>query len=113
MFTVIANWVLSALALYIVTRIVPGITVDDFGSALIAALVIGLVNALVKPLFIILTLPATILTLGLFLLVINALMLMLASSFTPGFRVDGFGTALIGSILLSIITALLQSLVRS
>lgn len=113
MFTIIANWILTALALYIVTRILPGFQVDDFGSALVAVIVIGLVNALVKPLFIILTLPATILTLGLFLLVINALMLMLASSFTPGFRVDGFGTALIGSILLSLITAILQSLVRS
>lgn len=113
MFTVVANWVLTALALYVVTRILPGFQVDDFGSALIAVIVIGLVNALVKPLFIVLTLPATILTLGLFLLVINALMLMLASSVTPGFRVDGFGTALIGSILLSLITALLQSLVRS
>ena len=113
MFTILANWVLSALALYLVTRILPGFQVDDFGSALIAVIIIGLVNALVKPLFIILTLPATILTLGLFLLVINALMLMLASSFTPGFRVDGFGTALIGSILLSIITSFLQLLVRS
>lgn len=113
MFTILANWVLSALALYIVTRIVPGIVVDDFGSALVAVIIIGLVNALVKPLFIILTLPATILTLGLFLLIINALMLLLASSITPGFRVDGFGTALIGSILLSIITTILHSLVRS
>jgi len=113
MFTVIANWIVSALALYIVTRILPGFHVDDFGSALVAVLVIGLVNALVKPLFIILTLPATILTLGLFLLVINALMLMLASSITPGFRVDGFGTAILGSILLSLITSFLHALVRS
>ncbi len=113
MLTIVANWFLSALALYLVTRIVPGIKVDDFGSALIAVLVIGLVNALVKPLFIILTLPATILTLGLFLLVINALMLMLASSFSPGFRVEGFGTALVGSILFSIISSLLQSFVRT
>ncbi|HUD19691.1 MAG TPA: phage holin family protein [Patescibacteria group bacterium] len=109
----IANWFLNAVALYLVSRILQGIHIHDFWSALIAAAVIGLVNALVKPVFLLLTLPITIITLGLFTFVINACMLLLASALTPGFKVDGFVTALIGSILLSIISTILHSLVRS
>lgn len=112
MITLVAHWVLNALALFIVSRILPGIYVSDFGTALIAALVIGLVNALVKPILVFLTLPITIVTLGLFLLVLNALMLLIAGSITPGFRVDGFVTALIGSILLSVVSTILHSLVQ-
>ena len=108
----IIRWFVNAIALYIVTRILPGIQLADFGSALVAVLVIGLVNALIKPILLLLTLPITILTFGLFSLVINALMLMLAGNLTPGFQVDGFGTALIGSILLSIITTILHSLAK-
>lgn len=107
----IANWVLNALALYLVSKILTGIQLRDFWSALIAVAVIGLVNALIKPILLLLTLPITILTLGLFTFVINALMLLLASSFAPGFHIDGFGTALLGSILLSIISTLLHRLV--
>lgn len=112
MIRIIARWVLNALALYIVARILPGIHLSDFGSALIAVLVIGLVNALVKPILFLLTLPVTVLTLGLFTFILNALMLMLASAITPGFKIDGFGTALLGSILLSIVTTILHSLVK-
>lgn len=112
MFVVIANWFLSALALLIVSRVVSGIHLDNFGAALIAVIVLGLINALIKPVLLLLTLPITVLTLGLFALVINALMLMLAGSVISGFRVDGFGAALIGSILLSLISMLLHSLVR-
>lgn len=112
MFVLIANWFISAIALYIVSKLVRGIELLDFGSALVAVIIIGLVNALIKPLFLLLTLPLTILSLGLFTFVINAAMLMLASSFTPGFQVNGFGTALVGSILLSVISMLLHSLVR-
>ncbi len=112
MISLIARWVLNALALYIVARVLPGIHLSDFGSALIAALVIGLVNALIKPIFFLLTLPVTVLTLGLFTFVLNALMLMLASALTPGFKIDGFLTALLGSILLSIVTTILHSLVK-
>lgn len=111
MFSIIAQWMVNAIALYIVAQILPGIRLADFGSALMAALVIGLVNTLVKPILILLTLPITFITLGLFLLVINAAMLVLASSITPGFRIDGFGTAILGSILLSLVTAILHSLV--
>lgn len=112
MFVLLAKWVLSALSLYIVARILPGVTLSDFGSALMASIIIGLVNTLVKPLFVLLTLPISIITLGLFLLFINAFMLMLAGSLTPGFKIDGFSTAFVGSILLSIVSAILHSFIR-
>ena len=105
------KWILSGLALWIVSRILPGFVVTDFGAALIAVIIIGLVNALIKPIFTLLTLPINILTLGIFSLVINALMLLLASNITPGFQIDGFGTALVGSIFLTILTTLLHSAV--
>ena len=113
MIKIIANWVLNALALFLVSRIITGIDLSDFWSALVAIAIIGLVNALIKPILHVLTFPITILTLGLFTFVINALMLLLAGSITPGFKVDGFGAAFFGSILLSIISTLLHSLVRS
>ncbi len=112
MLALIVSWVLNALALYIVASILPGIHLADFGSALVAAIIIGFVNALVKPILLLLTLPISILTLGLFALVINAAMLLLASAISPGFKVDGFLTALVGSILLSIVTTILHSLVH-
>lgn len=108
----IAKWVVNAIALYIVARVVPGIHLLDFGSALWAVIIIGLVNVLVKPLLVLLTLPITVVTLGLFLLVINAALLLLASSFAPGFTVDGFGSALLGSVVLSIVSWILHSLVN-
>lgn len=112
MFIWLARWFINALALYIVASVVPGIRISDFWSALVAVVVIGLVNTLVKPIFFLLTLPLTIVTLGLFTLVVNALMLLLAGSVIPGFRVDGFWAALVGSVLLSVVTTLLTSLVR-
>ncbi len=111
MITLIVHWFLNALALYIVANILPGFHVTGFGTALIAAIVIGLVNALVRPILVLLTLPINILTLGLFSFVINALMILLASAVTSGFKVDGFWIALIGSILLSLIASILHSLV--
>ncbi len=112
MMKIAANWVLNAIALFIVSKIIPGIRLQDFGSALIAVVIIGLVNALIKPILFFFTLPITIITLGLFTFILNACMLLLASSLTPGFKVDGFGTALIGSIVLSVISTVLHSLVR-
>lgn len=112
MFVWIARWIVNALALYIVSQIVPGIHVANFTSALIAVVVIGLVNTLVKPILFVLTLPITIVTLGLFTLILNAFMLLLAGSMLSGFSVDGFGAAFIGSILLSVVSTLLQSLVK-
>jgi putative membrane protein len=108
----ILNWFLGALALWLVSRIIPGIEVRDFGSALIATLVIGVVNALVGPILKFLGLPFIVLTLGLFLLVIDAALLKLASLFTPGFRVHGFLSAVLGSVLLTVLTFILRSVVR-
>lgn len=94
--------VVVGILLYLVAKIVPGIEIDGCGYALLAGLILGIINALVRPLLVLLTLPVTILTLGLFLFVINALMLKLAAALAPGFRVRGFGAALLGALLLSI-----------
>lgn len=104
MMLVALRWVLNAAALLLVAYLYPGVQVDGFFAALIAALVLGLVNALVRPLLVILTLPVTILTLGLFLFVINALLFWFVASVVQGFHVSGFGAALLGSILYSLIT---------
>lgn len=108
----IARWILNGVALYIVARLVPGIELVSFGAALVAIIVISLVNVLVKPILFLLTLPITIVTLGLFTLVLNASMLLLAGNLTPGFRVDGFVPALVGSLLFSIVSTLLHTMVR-
>jgi putative membrane protein len=109
----IARWIVNAAALLLVAYLYPGVHVGSFIDALIAAIVLGLVNAIIRPLLIILTLPATILTLGLFLFVINALMFWLVAEVVHGFAVDGFMSALIGSILYSILTLLTSWLLFS
>ncbi|WP_294639448.1 phage holin family protein [uncultured Aquabacterium sp.] len=98
----IARWLLLACALVLLTQWDIGLSVRSFGAALIAAFVIGLLNAVVRPLLVILTLPVTLMTLGLFLFVINALTFQMASGLLEGFQVSGFGGALLGSILYSI-----------
>lgn len=98
----ILRWVLLAAALLLVSQWCPGVSVKSFGSAMLAALVLGLLNAVLRPLLIILTLPVTVLTLGLFIFVINALMFQAAGSLLSGFNVDGFGAALLGSLLYSV-----------
>ncbi len=105
------HWILSAVAVWIVAHIVPGISVSGPVAALVAAAVIGLVNATIGLLLKIVTFPLTIVTLGLFWFVINALMLELAAAFVRGFQVRGFVAAFIGAILLSIVSSLLQWLV--
>ncbi|MGE8659870.1 MAG: phage holin family protein [Achromobacter sp.] len=104
-------WILNAVALLAVAYLLPGITVASFGSALIAALVLGLVNMLVKPVLVLLTLPITIVTLGLFLIVINALLFWFVGSVLKGFQVNGFWWAVGGAILYSIISGLLTKLI--
>jgi len=101
-------WILNAVALLIVAYILPGISVASFWSALIAALVLGLMNTLVKPVLVFLTLPITIVTLGLFLLVLNALVLWFAGSILKGFHVAGFWWALAGAFIYSVISGLLS-----
>ena len=108
---VLIHWLISAVSLLIVTYILPGIQVRGFGTALIAAIVIGLINATLGIVLKILTLPLTLLTFGLFLLVINALMLQLASYLVPGFFVSGFWSAFFGAIVLSLVSMALRSLV--
>jgi putative membrane protein len=105
------HWILSALAVWIVAHLVPGISVSGPTAALIAALVIGLINATIGLLLKIITFPLTIVTLGLFWFVINALMLELAAAFVRGFQVRGFVAAFIGAIALSIVSSLLQWLI--
>ena len=99
---IIVRWLLLAAALLLVAQLYPGVSVASFGAALIAARVLGLFNALVRPLLVLLTLPVTLLTLGLFLFVINALMFWAAASVLQGFNVAGFSAALIGSLLYSV-----------
>jgi putative membrane protein len=104
MLHLLARWIVNAGALLLVAYLYPGVQVRDFVAALVAALVLGLVNAIIRPLLVILTLPVTLLTLGLFLFVINALLFWLVAELVQGFMVTGFGAALIGSILYSLIT---------
>jgi putative membrane protein len=105
------NWVLSALAVWIVAHVVPGISVSGPVAALIAALVIGFVNATIGTILKVLTFPLTLVTLGLFWLVINALMLKFASVLVTGFQVHGFLAAFVGAILLSLVNMMLKWLV--
>lgn len=97
----IVRWLLLAAALLLVAHVAPGVTVTSFGAALIAAAVLGLLNTLLRPVLILLTLPVTVLTLGLFLFVINALMFYFAAQLLNGLTVAGFGAALIGSLIYS------------
>ncbi len=98
----LVRWLLLAAALLLVAHLYAGVTVQSFGAALIAALVLGLFNTLVRPLLVLLTLPVTLLTLGLFLFVINALMFWAAAAVLDGFNVAGFGAALVGSLIYSL-----------
>ena len=99
---IIVRWLLLAAALLLVAYLYPGVTVKSFGSAMIAAFVIGLFNALLRPVLVLLTLPVTLITLGLFLFVINALMFYFAASMLDGFSVTSFTAALIGSVIYSL-----------
>ncbi|WP_224483947.1 phage holin family protein [Robertkochia aurantiaca] len=103
---------LSGLAVIILERILPGVSVDGYMTAIIVALVLGLLNFIVKPILVILTLPVTILTLGLFLLIINAIIILLADSLVSGFQVDNIWWALLFSLLLSILESILFSAVK-
>ena len=105
----ILKWLLSATALLAVANLYEGVEVRSFGAALTAAFVIGLLNMLLRPLLVLLTLPVTVLTLGLFLFVINALMFWWAASLLNGFYVSGFGAALLGSLIYSTFGVVIDS----
>jgi putative membrane protein len=101
---------LNAVAVFLAAQLIPGIGVSGPGAALFAGLVLGLVNAVIRPVLILLTLPATLLTLGLFIFVINAVCLGLAAWFVPGFTISGFWAALFGALVISVISWLLSAL---
>ncbi len=110
MLNLLALWIVNALALLALPYIVPTIQVAGFGTALLVAVVLGLINALLRPLLVLLTLPVTLLTLGLFIFVINALLFQLAGALIDGFHVGGFWSALLGSIAYSLISWALSAL---
>jgi putative membrane protein len=102
MVKLLVRWLLLAAALLLVAYLYPGVSVTSFGAAMVAALVLGLLNTVVRPLLVLLTLPVTLITLGLFLFVINALMFWAAASVLDGLHVDGFVAALVGSLIYSL-----------
>lgn len=111
MLYLIVNWFVSALSLLIVAHVVPGFQVRSFGTALVASLVLGLINSTLGLLLKVLTLPLTILTFGLFLFVINAIILRMVSGLVGGFYVETFGAAFVGAIVLALVTTVLRHLV--
>ncbi|RQH21160.1 phage holin family protein [Okeania hirsuta] len=106
------TWLMATLSLLITAFVVPGVRVESIPAAAVAAIVLGLVNAFVKPVLTVLTLPLTILTLGLFLLVVNGISLSLAGYFTPGLEVDGFWPAVLGAIVLSFVSSFIGGFVN-
>lgn len=110
---ILINWLVSALAILSAAYLLPGVHVADFKAALITALVLGIINAVLKPILILLTLPITVLTLGLFTFFLNALLILLAAKIVPGFKVDTFLWALIFSVVLSIINSFLGGLFKT
>jgi putative membrane protein len=109
--TLLIVWLINALALLALPYLVPSVQVDSFFTALIAALILGLVNTLIRPLLVLLTLPVTVLTLGLFIFVINALLFWFVASFVEGFHVAGFWSALFGWLVYALISWAASALV--
>lgn len=112
MMKILTRWLLLAGALLLVAALYPGVVVKSYGAALIAALILGLLNTLLRPVLVLLTLPVTVLSLGLFLFVINALMFWAAASILDGLTVTGFGAALIGSLIYSLCGMLIDVIIE-
>lgn len=106
---ILAKWLLNAAALLAIAHLYHGVQVSSFGAAMLAALVVGLFNALLRPVLVVLTFPVTVLSLGLFLFVINALMFWAAAGILDGFQVQGFGAALLGSLVYSALGLVIDS----
>ena len=104
-------WLINAVALIAVAYLMPSVTISSFGAALVAALVLGLINAVVRPLLVLLTLPVTLLTLGLFIFVLNGLLFWMVGTWLAGFEVGGFWSGVLGAILFSVVSWLLSALV--
>lgn len=107
----VVRWVINALVLLGLPYLLEDVTVDGFGAALVAAAVLGIVNAVIRPVAVALTMPINIITFGLFSFIINAAMLLLVAKVVKGFSVGGFGTALLGSLILSVASAIISSVV--
>ncbi len=103
---------INAIVFYLIAIYVPGFHINGFMTAVIAAIVFGIVNAIIRPIVLLITLPATILTLGLFVIIVNALMFWLTVVIVPGFRVDGFGPALIGAVIMMIVSLITNHLFK-
>src|SRR3989338_5612590 len=108
MLNILKNWFISALVLWVVAYFLPGVRVSGFVAALEVAFILGLINFFIRPLLVALTLPITVVTLGLFIFVINAFMIMLAAAIVPGFAVSGFISALVFSLILSLVNNFLR-----
>ncbi len=106
--TFLGHWLITAVALAVSARFVPGIYVGSWGVLLVAALVLGLANAVVRPVLVILTLPITIITLGIFYLLVNGAVFALAAALVPGFRVASLGSAVVGALVVSLVSFLLS-----
>ncbi|HXE95654.1 MAG TPA: phage holin family protein [Dongiaceae bacterium] len=104
----VLKWALNSFALFFVMKLIPGIQIDRFQGLLLATLVIGLLNVFLKPVIVLLTLPVTVMTLGLFTLVINGLIFYLAAHLVPGFHVAGFGSAFVAALLFSLFSSVLN-----
>jgi putative membrane protein len=103
------NWLISAIVIFVMAYVLPGVHIESFTTALAVAVVLGILNVVIKPILFVLTLPVTLLTLGLFTFVINALLIILTSKIVPGFIVDGFWWAMLYSILISVVSAFLRN----
>ena len=112
MTSLLVRFLLNGLAVFLTAYLLPGVNLDHFGTALIVAVILAVANVIVKPILIILTIPITIMTLGLFLLVINALVILLVDYFVPGFSVNGFWWALAFSLILSVFNSLFADLAK-
>ena len=108
---ILVNWFVMTLAILITAYLLPGVSIRGAGAAVVAALVLGLINAILRPVLIVLTLPLTILTLGLFIFVLNALLVLLTSSLVPGFEVRSFWWALMFSLVFSVVSFMLHRIV--
>lgn len=113
MLVILTRWLVITAAILIASYLVPGIRIDDLSTAVIAACVLGIINVVIRPVLVLLTLPLSILTLGLFYFVINAFLLKLAAYFVSGFEVSSFFAALFGSLIISIVTSLANSFISS
>ena len=105
---ILINWLITTAAILISAYLLPGVSVRSLGAAFVTALVLGLINAIIRPILLILTFPLTILTLGLFIFVLNALLVLLTSAIVPGFHVQSFGWALIFSLVFSVVSFVLH-----